>query len=181
MRLNVGCGDRIIPDDGWLNVDMDARPGVDLVCDARCLSTHFRPDSVSLIYASHVLGYFDEQEVVDVLRGWHAILCDGGVLRLAVPDLEALSTLYACTGSIANVVGPLYGRHQLLDGSFIYHRMVYDYPTLALVMRLAGFRAIRRWRIEDTEHGGYDDGSQAYFPHLDRNGLLLSLNVEGTR
>lgn len=181
LKIHVGCGPRPILGPGWVNVDQDPYPGI-TVCDARRLSAHFLPNSASLIYASHVVEYFDEHEVLDVLRDWHAVLSPGGVLRLAVPDLEALIALYARTRSIANVVGPLYGRLQHKDGSLIFHKMAYDYPTLAFVLRMAGYRAIRRWHIEDTCHADHDDGSQAYYPHMDKeNGLLLSLNVEGTK
>jgi len=180
MKLNLGCGDRIFKKDDWINVDLSDNINV-FRCDVRDLLYCFSPESASLIYASHVLEYFDEKEVLDILRTWYAVLEPNGILRVAVPDLDALIQVYQETGSIANIVGPLYGRLQLENGNYIFHKMAYNYQTLAFIMRMAGFRAIRRWKIDDTEHYMYDDGSQAYFPHMDKKGLLLSLNVEGTK
>lgn len=180
MKLNIGCGDRIFKKEGWINVDLHEHPDI-YRCDVRDLCGCFGAEYASLIYASHVIEYFDEHEVLDVLRNWYAVLVPGGILRVAVPDLDALIELYQKTGSIANIVGPLYGKHLLDNGDFIFHKMAYNYQTLAFVMRMAGFKAIRRWKIDDTEHYMYDDGSQAYYPHMDKNGLLLSLNVEGTK
>ena len=46
----------------------------------------------------------------------------------------------------------------------------------------AGFKDVRRYDWRQTEHKDYDDFSQAYIPHMDKeNGLLISLNVEATK
>lgn len=44
----------------------------------------FDDDSVELIYACHVIEYFDRIEVLDVLHEWRQVLKSGGFLRLAV-------------------------------------------------------------------------------------------------
>lgn len=176
MKLNVGCGTRII--DGWTNVDRTGFAGVE-ICDVRNLSEKYK--NAEIIYASHVLEYFDEREVLDVLADWYSVLVSGGVLRLSVPNLESLIIVYQKTKSIANIIGPMYGRLETERGT-IYHRAIYDYATLAFLLRTAGFRAIRKWDWQETEHSYVDDGSQAYFPHMDKeNGLLMSLNIEGTK
>src|SRR2546425_11062307 len=54
----------------------------------------FKDESAELVYACHVLEYFDRVEVVDVLREWHRVLAHGGVVRLAVPDFAALAEVY---------------------------------------------------------------------------------------
>lgn len=175
MKLNIGCGDRVIP--GWTNVDQRGFEGVE-ICDIRKLSEMY--NDAEIIYASHILEYFDEREVSDILKDWYSVLVPGGILRLAVPNLEALIVVYRETKSIANIVGPLFGR-MVANKKLIYHRMVYDYSTLAFLLRTVGFRAIRKWDWRKVDHQ-VDDGSRAYFPHMDKlNGLLLSLNVEGTK
>jgi len=149
------------------------------VHDVRTLPM-FDDGEVDLIYASHVLEYFDWIEVIDVLREWNRVLKAGGVLRLAVPDFAALVKLYGEHG-IAFVLGPLYGRIEAGDRT-LYHRMAYDYPSLALTLRLAGFKNVRHWDWRFTEHSGVDDCSQSYYPHMAKNtGMHLSLNVEATK
>ena len=44
---------------------------------------------------------------------------------------------------------------------------------------IVGFMMLKNIDSKDTIHKDYDDHSQAYFPHMDKeNGQLLSLNIE---
>jgi predicted SAM-dependent methyltransferase len=177
MKLHLGCGERFIS--CFFHIDIIEGEHIDYQHDVRTLPM-FDDETVDLIYASHVLEYFDWVEVIDVLREWWRVLKVGGTLRLAVPSLEALIRLYDEHG-LASVLGPLYGRMET-DHKTIYHRVVYDHSSLALVLRLTGFKGIRRWDWRLTEHADVDDCSQSYYPHMDKdNGLLLSLNVEATK
>ena len=61
----------------------------------------------------------------------------------------------------------------------IYHRTTYDLKELKKVLSTAGFKNVRLYDWRDTEHSHFDDHSQAYIPHMDKeNGTLISLNVE---
>jgi predicted SAM-dependent methyltransferase len=132
-----------------------------------------------------VLEYFDRLEVVDVLREWHRVLGHGGVVRLAVPDFAVLAEVYRRYGDPSRVLGPLYGRIEVFaEGGprVLYHRTVYDFESLRATLASVGFRNVRRWDWRRTEHSDYDDFSQAYVPHMDKeHGLLISLNVEADK
>ena len=76
------------------------------------------------------------------------------------------------------MLGPLYGKMEM-DGSFIYHKTTYDFYSLSVLLNSLGFEDIRLYDWRKTEHCQFDDHSQAYFPHMDKeNGTLISLNVE---
>lgn len=146
----------------------------------------FDDASVDLIYSSHTLEYFDRIEVASVLREWSRVLKTGGVLRLAVPDFAALVTLYERTGDLDRVVGPLYGRWPIPGADeVVYHRTVYDERCLRQILEQNGFQDCRRWdwrTVFTDDLAGFDDYSQAYYPHMDKDdGLLISLNMEATR
>lgn len=182
MRLHVGCGKRCIP--GFVHVDLADFPHIDHKHDVADLS--FLGGGVaSLIYASHVVEYFDRVEAVTVLGNWRDVLEPGGTLRLAVPDFEKLAQVYRDTGDLGLIVGPLYGRMPIVGAepaAWIYHRTVYDFPSLKDTLEAAGYQDVRRYDWRNTEHADHDDFSQAYIPHMDKdNGLLISLNVEATR
>ena len=107
------------------------------------------------------------------------MLRPGGVLRIAVPDFEAISTLYNSRKNLDLFLGPLYGK--MGDPSF-YHRMAYDYRSLKRLLESAEFSNIKRYNWRRTEHSHFDDHSQAYIPHMDKeNGVLISLNVEANK
>jgi len=93
--LNVGGGDRNIPVPphfaGWRHelLDIAARTGVDVVCDARALDT-FTAGRYDAIYCSHNLEHYYRHEVPHVLRGFVHVLKPGGFAEIRVPDIGAL-------------------------------------------------------------------------------------------
>ena len=90
MKLNIGCGRDIRP--GFVNMDWNAGPGVDLVCDARVLP--FSDGSAAYILANDILEHFSWRETKTVLDGWTRVLQHKGLLELRVPSLEGLIRLY---------------------------------------------------------------------------------------
>jgi SAM-dependent methyltransferase len=89
--VNLGCGTRFHPD--WINIDLvgygkgvmahDLSRGIPLP-DASC----------DAVYHSHVLEHVRRDEVAPFLSECRRVLKPGGVLRVVVPDLEAICRLY---------------------------------------------------------------------------------------
>lgn len=182
LKLHLGCWHRFIP--GWVHVDLCDMPHIDVKGPIDDLSM-FDDGAAELIYSSHSFEYFDRVEAPRVLAEWRRVLAPGGTLRLAVPDFDALIEVYRRTGEVERILGPLYGRMEIATPEgpkVIYHRTVYTFDSLRRVLEEAGFTDVRRYDWRQTIHRDYDDHSQAYFPHMDKeNGLLISLNVEATR
>ena len=64
----------------------------------------------------------------------------------------------------------------------IYHKTTYDYISLKHLLTNLNFNDIKLYDWKQTEHSQFDDHSQAYIPHMDKeNGVLISLNVECTK
>lgn len=179
-KINMGCGWRNFGPD-WVHIDGGDYAHLDYKSGVMNLE-QFSNDTVDLIYASHVIEYFDRNEVTEVLLEWKRILKPEGILRLAVPDFAVLSKLYLERKlKLGNLLGPLYGRMEM-DGKYIYHKTTYDYQSLAYLLDSLGFQDIRLYDWRETEHAHFDDHSQAYYPHMDKdNGTLISLNVECTK
>lgn len=176
MKLHLGCGKRYIP--GFIHIDGLSYPHVDHVRPIDKLE-NVETGSADLIYACHVLEHFKRHEVEDVLREWLRVLKPGGVIRLSVPDLQALAQIYLETGNIDLVVGPLCGRQ---DHQYNIHYNVFDYASMKRLLERVGFKDVRTYDWRHTEHADIDDFSQAYIPHMDKdNGRLISLNVEATK
>jgi len=175
MKLNLGCGKRNFGSE-WIHIDGG---NFDHLHSHDIINLPFDNDSVDIIYSSHVIEYFDREEINIVLKKWYKKLKPQGILRLAVPNFEVLSKLYSEKKvSLSQIVGPLYGKIKM-GGSIIYHKTVYDFVELKNVLELNGFFNVREYRWQETEHASFDDHSQAYLPHMDKdNGVLISLNVE---
>ncbi len=178
MKLHLGSGSRYLK--GYLHVDIADYEHIDIQSSVDKLNT-IDDDTVDEIYASHVLEYFDRNEVEIVLNEWKRVLKKDGVLRIAVPNFEALIKIYQETDEIEKILGPLYGKWDLSNGSFIYHKTVYDKNSLTELLEHIGFSDIELWDWREVfkDNLEYDDHSQAYFPHMDKeNGIHVSLNIQ---
>jgi predicted SAM-dependent methyltransferase len=181
MKLHLGSGRRTLK--GFLQVDIEPWPNVDIVSDIGDL-TMIDIASVDEIYTSHSFEYFDARQAVSVLAEWKRVLRRGGKLFISVPDFASLVRIYEETGDLSKIIGPLFGRWESVkvEGA-IYHRTVYDFDSLSEALRLAGFSQIELFDpvkyLADTDPD-YDDYSLAYFPHMDRRGIQVSLCVSCT-
>ena len=177
MKLNVGCGWRDFGKD-WIHIDAGDYKHLDSddihLCD-------YERNSAELIYASHVIEYFDREEIKGLLSDWKDVLKPNGILRLAVPNFSKIASLYIkgyTEYELDNALGPLYGKMPM-GKETIYHKTTYDFSSIKRVLEEAGFKNVVHWDWENTEHSDFDDHSQAYYPHMDKeNGTLISLNVE---
>lgn len=192
MKLHLGCGRRNFGKD-WIHIDGsstenkgDRRSGPG---DFSHIKYHditklsFSDNTVDLIYSSHTFEYFDRDECYDILKEWRRVLKPNGILRLAVPDFEACAKLYVNKKiPLSRFVGMFYGKWEIKNNIYIYHKTIYDFISLKQILKNIGFRNIRKWDYKEVEHGHIDDYSQAYFPHMDKkNGTLVSLNIEANK
>tara|TARA_R110002012_G_scaffold273576_2_gene459484 strand:+ start:801 stop:1346 length:546 start_codon:yes stop_codon:yes gene_type:complete len=180
IKLNIGCGWRDFGSD-WIHIDGGSYDHLDY---KNITKLEFKNDSVDLIYASHVLEYFDINEARDLLREWRRVLKPGGELRVAVPDFEAMNMLYH-NGKVKlkDIIGPLYGRMPMRD-KMIYHKTTYDYESLHLLLYELAYNNIKRYDWREYEvHRQNDDHSQSYLnPKGDKDkGVLISLNVKAKK
>ena len=175
MKFNIGCGWRNFGK-SWIHIDGGDYDHLD---SSDIYLKDYENGSGDLIYASHLIEYFDREEVVPLLKRWKNVLIPNGVLRLAVPDFKVYSKLYSDNQyPLDSFLGPLYGKMPMGDKT-IYHKTTYDYASLATLLKEIGMRNVKKYNWENTEHAQFDDHSQAYLPDMDKeNGTLISLNVE---
>lgn len=89
--LNLGCGKRFHAE--WVNVDFRASAPEVLACDLS-QGLPFPDAGFDVVYHSHVLEHFPRLQGLGFLRECWRVLKPGGILRCAVPDLEAMARLY---------------------------------------------------------------------------------------
>ncbi len=180
-KLHLGCGKRNFP--GFINVDLADYPHIHHRRNVDDLSI-FGNDSVDQIYASHVLEYFSLKDVGRVLSEWRRVLKPGGILKIAVPDFNALCLAYQRYGRVLDVQGLIYGFMELADApqGILFHKVLYDFELLKQVLKENSFINIKRYDWRGFLPEGIEDHSTAYIPRRDfNNGILVSLNVEAER
>lgn len=176
IKLHLGCFDRKIH--GFINIDIREDVEPDLVDDVFKLNK-FEKNSVDLIYACHVLEHADYSESELALARWYEILKPNGVLRLAVPDMEAHFAHYYYHKDIRLLHSTFWGSQK---HPYDYHKNGWDFKKLQEDLKRVGFRDTIRYDWRKTEHFYVDDYSQTYYPHMDKeNGKLMSLNVEAIK
>jgi SAM-dependent methyltransferase len=89
--LNLGCGSRHHPE--WINLDFTAHDPDVVAHDLRA-PLPFEEAHFDAVYHSHVLEHLPKPLAPVFLRECHRVLRPGGVLRVAVPDLERIARLY---------------------------------------------------------------------------------------
>ena len=90
IKINIGCGWRNFGKD-WIHVDGGDYDHLD---DNDIYLSSVENNTADLIYASHVIEYFDREEIIDLLDCWRGRLKPNGILRIAVPDFNKISSLY---------------------------------------------------------------------------------------
>ncbi len=146
--LNIGCG--VWPDPAFINLDYHWMPGVDVCWDLTRGRLPFRDASIRGVYSEHCLDCIPHEHFKRQLRGIHRVLKPGGVFRLVLPDGELYLDLYQKRKTDKSVVFP-YGEKEATGMMSVNryarehtHRYSYDFETLALLLREAGFRNIER-------------------------------------
>ena len=172
MKLHIGCGQKFLP--GYKHIDIMDYPHIDFLTAADDLHM-INNDSVEEIYACHILEHFGRLEYYNVLKEWHRTLKTNGILRLAVPNFDAIVEHYNKNQNLSVLLGLLYGGQNY---EYNYHYMTYNFDLLSDVLKNIGFDDIKIYRWQDFLPEGFDDYSRSYIPHMDfDNGILMSLNM----
>ncbi len=145
VALHLGCGPNHM--DGWVNIDLEAEYEPDLVHD---LSTGlpYADDSVDLVYSEHFFEHLPLAAGYALMQECHRVLRPGGVLRIAMPDLESLARAYlgdwrdqAWVAAFPRI--DTAARMLNIGMREWGHEYVYDLEDLMLRLRSIGFSDVR--------------------------------------
>ena len=137
-RLNLGCGDMIIP--GFINCDLYDEHA-DVKCDV--INLPFEDNSIDEIYASHIIEHFDFQQAFDVLKEWKRVLKTDGVLTVETPDLLGSCKKFVESDeqTRVNMYGHFFARPWVAGQ---IHKFLYTPTQLRWTLSQAGFIDIKQ-------------------------------------
>jgi len=92
MLLNLGCGSHY--HNAWTNLDISPVGKEVIQHDLSHEPLPFEDGSCAVVYHSHVLEHIPPTAVPNFLQECCRVLVEGGVIRLAVPDLEGIAREY---------------------------------------------------------------------------------------
>ncbi len=176
-RLHLGCGNIKIK--GFCNVDALHTVAVDVVDDIRKLR-NFPDKCASEIYACHVLEHFSHAEIQPILERWFEILQPGGILRISVPDIDRIVSIYQKnlthfhTKGNAPWIGLIYGGQV---NEYDHHKTGFNATWLSYLLESVGYEACEEYPHEPHFVPGTVDGSLSHEPF----GEFFSLNMLARR
>jgi len=151
VRLNLGCGNKILP--GYVNVDVaPARAGArpDVICDLRDLS-EFDDDSADEILSVHVVEHFWQWEVDELLREWVRVLKPGARMVIECPNLKAACEAFlndpdqrAGPGQRSETTMWVFYGDPAWKDPLMCHRWGYTPESLGESMKRAGLTAVHQ-------------------------------------
>jgi len=183
-KIHLGCGKKYLP--GFIHIDIDKHSHIDYESKIDNLPM-FKNNSVELIYTCHAFEYYDREQAKKVLKEWLRILKPKGILRIAVPNFEKIVEVYKKYNDLDHqgILGPLFGKWKINSenkkSEYIYHKTVYDFKSLKNILEKNGFEKIKKYDADKVLPKDYDDYSKAYMPHMDKNGIHISLNIEAVK
>lgn len=144
--LNVGCGPKYV--EGMVNIDGNILRKKDLWLDV-ALGLPFPRDSITGIYASHLLEHFDAGQVRRLLGEFHRVLKPDGAVRLIVPSLEYAIRAYQDKAPDKLPEWP--DTYLSIGGRFNnfllcrnQHKTMFDFSLMHELLREAHFKNISR-------------------------------------
>ena len=155
-KLHLGCGTNHFS--GWVEVDLERQQRPDIVHDLR-LGLPAPERSCAFIYSEHLFEHLPLPDAQRLMRDCAAVLQPGGVMRVAMPDLESLVAFYR---------GPWRDQPWIDDHGYGYmstaaemlntamrdwgHLYLYDFADLAYRLSEAGFVDVRQCEWGQSDH-----------------------------
>jgi predicted SAM-dependent methyltransferase len=151
-RLNWGCGEH--PEPGWINSDIKDVPGIDLPCDI-LEGLPLDADSIDYAVSIHALPEIPYTGLVPALQELRRVLKPGGVLRLALPDLDRAIMAYLnededfflIPNKDAESIGAKFVVQMVWYG---YSRSLFTHDFAEEIVRAAGFTDVIRCEYRET-------------------------------
>jgi SAM-dependent methyltransferase len=110
-------------------------------------SLPFREKTVDVFYSSHFFEHLFKKDAERLLRDMHGALREGGLIRIAVPDLAHAVALYK-DGRTKEMLENYF----FVDDKSSYlarHKYMYDFEGLRALLLDAGYRDVRRCNYQE--------------------------------
>ncbi|MEW5856157.1 MAG: methyltransferase domain-containing protein [Cyanobacteriota bacterium] len=175
LYLHLGCGG--VNHEKFVNIDALPAPHIHYIRGLDNLSP-FKDNSVDLIYGSHCLEHFSHLKVPNVLGEWYRVLKTDGILRLSVPNFDALCEIYKESGNdLDSILEVLMGRQ---DYKYNFHMTAFTQSSLTRLFKNVGFREVREWQPGSCELTTFRDFSNHKIP-ANQKYYPISLNLEAIK
>ena len=149
--MNLGCGN--LGQEGWINIDRTTDSGI-YYHDLRNLLP-LESGCARHIHCEHFLEHLTYAYAKKLLKECYRMLEDGGTLRLIVPDAEKYLSAYCENNEeffdqlkhLGGTAEAYKTKMEIINQMFRMdndHNFAWDYATLELALKEAGFSTVQR-------------------------------------
>jgi predicted SAM-dependent methyltransferase len=160
VKLNLGCGTDYKT--GWINIDNNSDNNIeklDLNWDLRN-PLPFDDNSVNFIFNEHFFEHLTVEEGQICMKDFMRVLRPGGVMRIAMPDLEGAVASYMDKNWRKKAFLRKFGldfvqtRAELINMNFREwgHKWLYDWEELERRLKEAGYTNIKHCKRGKSEY-----------------------------
>ena len=149
ISLNLGCGDKMINEDNWINVDLRKlypKEAIFLRHDVRYLREKFQDGTVDEILMQDILEHFSEKEQRSIVKSCNQLLKKGGKIIVETPVIELLLK-WAQTNSPEDVAHRIFGDQ---DYELNIHKWIWSKGDLLKLFRKSKFKILKTKVTDDT-------------------------------
>jgi predicted SAM-dependent methyltransferase len=160
LKLNLGCGTDY--KEGWVNIDNNSDHNItklDLNIDLR-RPLPFKDNSVDYIFHEHFMEHLTIEQSRTALKDYMRVLKKGGVMRIAMPDLETIVKEYYDKHWKRRPFIKRFGlefvetRAEMLNMHFRWwgHMWLYDWEELQRRFKEVELKSYHRCELRKSKH-----------------------------
>lgn len=182
-KLQIGCGKNIL--EGWLNTDL-IETDIIMYLDAG-ISFPIENGTFDFIYSEHLFEHLKVEQQINMLNEGYRILKKGGIMRIAMPNLEFLYNIYSNPNTPVHqdYVNHYVSSHsclrtvfELVDSKeeyYIYvinnffkawgHQMIHDFSSIQKLALQCNYEDVRRCKVGESE--------VSFLQNIERHGTAI--------
>jgi predicted SAM-dependent methyltransferase len=168
-KMQIGCGKNLL--EGWLNTDL-IDDGTVVYLDAG-ESFPIASDTFDFIFSEHLFEHLKVEQQINMLNEGYRILKNGGIMRIAMPNLEFLYNLYLNPNTLlhkdyvnyyvstSSYLKSVFEFVQNKEEHYIYvinnffkawgHQMIHDFSSIEKLALQCNYNVVKQCKVGESE------------------------------